>query len=548
MFIRRVFAVLFTLVLAMGIASAQTQTMLVLDGSGSMWGQIEAKPKISIAREVVGDILEDWNQEDSLGLTVYGHRRKGDCADIEEVIPVGKVDAAAYSAVVNSINPKGKTPMIDAVKIAAESLKYTEEKASVILVSDGKETCNADPCALATELEKTGVDFTAHVIGFDVKDEVAVSQLQCIAKNTGGTYSSASNAAELKSALNSAVKESVSGANLRVNVYLSENQERIGVDWLEVLDSSTNKQVARTLGGSAVSRAQGFTVLPGVYKVVARDSAVYGETMVTVVEGEQHEIDIILNAGIVKVKTVAKPDGDLLPVEWIGLYQGDKQLQNNLGGSGATSFLAPAGSLSVDAKKSPLENSELLQLTAGETVEIELVLNSGTLDVTSKLAGSGEKLGVSWFTAFKIDSEGKETSTLRKLGGSGQSIMQLPVGKYRIQADHGDGPVMSQEVEILTEQTNTMELIFDYAWVKASFLKNGQTVGQNWIEAFEINSDGTNGKRLSRSLGGSGKASMLLPFGKARIVGVPYQAGAAYPTQDVLVEEGKTVELMIEVP
>ena len=62
----------------------------------------------------------------------------------------------------------GKTPLTDAVKQAAEALKYTEDKATVILITDGLETCSADPCALAKELEQSGVDFTTHVVGFDV--------------------------------------------------------------------------------------------------------------------------------------------------------------------------------------------------------------------------------------------------------------------------------------------------------------------------------------------------------------------------------------------
>ena len=58
--------------------------------------------------------------------------------------------------------------MTDAVVAAADSLRYTENAATVILVSDGIETCNPDPCAAAQILAETGVDFTAHVIGFDV--------------------------------------------------------------------------------------------------------------------------------------------------------------------------------------------------------------------------------------------------------------------------------------------------------------------------------------------------------------------------------------------
>ena len=65
----------------------------------------------------------------------------------------------------------GKTPLTEAVRQAASTLKSTEAKATVILITDGIETCEADPCALGAELEASGVDFTAHVVGFGLTAE-----------------------------------------------------------------------------------------------------------------------------------------------------------------------------------------------------------------------------------------------------------------------------------------------------------------------------------------------------------------------------------------
>ena len=83
---------------------------------------------------------------------------------------------------------KGKTPLSAAVRFAAEKLKYTDTKATVILVSDGAETCNVDPCALGRELEAAGVDFTAHVIGFGLASDIESAGLKCLAEATGGRY------------------------------------------------------------------------------------------------------------------------------------------------------------------------------------------------------------------------------------------------------------------------------------------------------------------------------------------------------------------------
>lgn len=184
---------------------AQENVMLVLDASGSMWGQIEGTTKIEIARETVAGLVRDWKTENPLGLVAYGHRRKGDCSDIETLLPAGTLDAQAYTSKVNSLNPKGMTPLSAAVIQAAEALRHSEQKATVILVSDGEETCNLDPCEVGRTLESSGVDFTAHVIGFDVANPAHQAQLRCLAENTGGRYFNASDADGLAVALGSVV-------------------------------------------------------------------------------------------------------------------------------------------------------------------------------------------------------------------------------------------------------------------------------------------------------------------------------------------------------
>ena len=173
--------------------------MVVFDMSGSMWGQVDGVAKVEIARDAFDDLAADWKANDTdAGLIAYGHRRRGDCTDIELLAPPnGGSDIAALIA---NLQPRGKTPLSDAVRQAAEVLKFTEEVATVVLLSDGVETCEADPCAVGAELEALGLDFTAHVIGFDIaggdKD-----QLQCLAKATGGQYFDAADSSGLSDAM-----------------------------------------------------------------------------------------------------------------------------------------------------------------------------------------------------------------------------------------------------------------------------------------------------------------------------------------------------------
>lgn len=181
------------------------KAIIILDASGSMWGQIEGKPKIQIAREVIAGLMSTLDPELEIGLMAYGHREKGNCDDIELLVAPGKGDRSAFLAEVNRIIPKGMTPLTSAVEQAAQFLRYEEEAASVILISDGLETCDRDPCSLAGELAAKGIRFTTHIVAFDLTSEESDS-IRCLADETGGKFLQAQDAGTLKDALEMAVE------------------------------------------------------------------------------------------------------------------------------------------------------------------------------------------------------------------------------------------------------------------------------------------------------------------------------------------------------
>ena len=64
------------------------------------------------------------------------------------LVPLGKDNKTTILQAVQNMNFLGKTPLSAAVQQAATALRYTEDKATVILITDGEETCQADPlCA-----------------------------------------------------------------------------------------------------------------------------------------------------------------------------------------------------------------------------------------------------------------------------------------------------------------------------------------------------------------------------------------------------------------
>ena len=187
-------------------ASAKSNILFILDGSSSMWSRIDNTPKIVIAKKVMTNLIQQLPDNIAAGLEAYGHRSKDDCNDIEIVSPVGESDNATLAQRIQSIQPKGKTPLTEALKLAAEQLKSADDETTVVLISDGHETCGGDPCTLVRDLRGQDIKLKVHVVGFDISKEEH-GQLECIADAGGGKYFSAQNANQLQDALTKVQEE-----------------------------------------------------------------------------------------------------------------------------------------------------------------------------------------------------------------------------------------------------------------------------------------------------------------------------------------------------
>ncbi|MDY7036025.1 MAG: VWA domain-containing protein [Thermodesulfobacteriota bacterium] len=192
---------------ASALCEEKSLLFYILDGSGSMWGRVDGRLKIQVAKEVMTRLINETPVDIPGGIMVYGHRKKGDCSDIEIIVPIGALDKKAAIAEIKRITPKGKTPISNSISMAIEKIKAAEYASTIVLVSDGIETCGKDPCSVTKKLKESGINFVIHVVGFGVKG-VVEEQLSCIARKGGGKYFSTSNATELLSALNQ-IKESV---------------------------------------------------------------------------------------------------------------------------------------------------------------------------------------------------------------------------------------------------------------------------------------------------------------------------------------------------
>jgi len=188
---------------------ASKNVEIIMDASNSMWGQIGGEAKITIARKVLAQIINGLPETMNVGLRVYGHRYglndKLACTDTQLLVPIGPVAKTQLVDTVNKIQLKGKTPLVLSV---LEAIKDFEKipNGSVILVTDGIESCNGDIKSIGPAVKKSGLELKVHIVGFDIKEKEARAELEAIAQSTEGRYLDAKNAGELLAALEQTLK------------------------------------------------------------------------------------------------------------------------------------------------------------------------------------------------------------------------------------------------------------------------------------------------------------------------------------------------------
>ena len=68
-----------------------------------------------------------------------------------------------------SFKPKGETPLVYSALQAPTDLKAVGG-GTVILITDGEESCKGDPVKAAAELKASGLDIRLNIVGFALKN------------------------------------------------------------------------------------------------------------------------------------------------------------------------------------------------------------------------------------------------------------------------------------------------------------------------------------------------------------------------------------------
>ena len=174
---------------------------IIFDASGSMWGTLKkGGRKIDVAKKVLTDFIGGDFSGYDLAFRAYGHRRKNDCTDTQLVVPFGSPSAtiSPIKEFVSGVKPLGRTPITDSLRAALKD--FGDRSGEIILISDGIESCDADPCALMREWRQKNVKVKVHVVGFGL-DEKSKSAMKCISDAAGTEYYDAQSAESLADAL-----------------------------------------------------------------------------------------------------------------------------------------------------------------------------------------------------------------------------------------------------------------------------------------------------------------------------------------------------------
>ncbi len=177
---------------------------IVLDVSGSMNAKLGETTRWKTALAMLQDVVTVLPDDMNVGLRVYGHRHSSKsaqtCKDTELVVPIAKLDRERIVKAASRLKPRGETPLIYSTLETIGDLK-TAGGGSVILITDGEESCKGDAKAAAAELQASGLNVTLNIVGFTLTGETAVAELSALAGSTGGRYYSAQDGAQLSRAV-----------------------------------------------------------------------------------------------------------------------------------------------------------------------------------------------------------------------------------------------------------------------------------------------------------------------------------------------------------
>ncbi|HBB80817.1 MAG TPA: von willebrand factor type a [Cryomorphaceae bacterium] len=186
-----------------------------------MYGRWESGAKIDVAQRLMGQMLDSLQgiQADGnfqLALRVYGHQKPvppQDCSDTRLEVPFGNGNIYKIKRVLKTIKPKGTTPIAGSLMKSENDFPPCKDcRNIIILITDGVEACDGDPCIVSKRLQKKGIILKPFVIGIGLEDDFKDS-FECV-----GTYFDASDENTFKNVLGVVISQALDNTTAQINL------------------------------------------------------------------------------------------------------------------------------------------------------------------------------------------------------------------------------------------------------------------------------------------------------------------------------------------
>ncbi|NJM14864.1 MAG: VWA domain-containing protein [Bacteroidales bacterium] len=214
-------------------------------------GNGKSDKKINIARRMLIQIIDSLEQLDnvSLGLRLYGHQSPvppQDCSDTRLEVPFSKGNAGRIRQELRFINPKGTTPMTESLRRGGEDFPPDCDNCRniIILITDGIEACDGDPCDASRELQKNGIVLKPFIIGIGI-DEQFMESFKCI-----GHFYNAADEENFKNVLNIVITQALNETTAQVNLldsYGRPSETDVNLSFIDQLSGRVKQNYIHTI-------------------------------------------------------------------------------------------------------------------------------------------------------------------------------------------------------------------------------------------------------------------------------------------------------------
>jgi Ca-activated chloride channel family protein len=479
------------------LAADPQNVMLVFDGSGSMWGRLEneRQPKVVLARNAIRQALGTMPAQSRIGLTVFGHRRTGDCGDIEVMVRPQTNEGDGLFQALDKLNPKGRSPIATALREAAKALGPPTTPGSLVLVHDDPDNCQQDPCAAAAEINKAYPKLTINVVSLGLKRD-DVQRMSCIARATGGKLYDARDAADVTKFIDEAMAagsttpvapkptpaardQRPTPPPVKPGLYLSAllaagaTPLDIPVSWRV---TRTGEPSTTSLYEAEASSAALFDLPAGRYDVEARLGLVSTKQTVEVDPATAQRPSIVLNAGTLRLATTQR---GTLPGE--GPVFKISKPQTGPGGASSSRpgdpllvvrapqseiALAP-GAYVISVAQGLARVDRSVVVAAGSRGQLNIPLATGALDLQAAASSGGPALDDAVFLVFEDDPEAPGGRRELARSAASQPSFILAAGTYHVVARQGVAEVR-ERVTVRPGETERRTLVTGTARVSLS--------------------------------------------------------------------------------